>query len=220
VGWTRGAARPYLPVRAFTLLELVVVIVVLGLILAVALPRYHKPRMRARQVACLGNLKILGLAYRSYAVVHGDRYPMLFGTNGIGPVGLAGPVSVAHFYGVMSNELATPWVLVCPADNRRPATNWAALSVTNISYFIGLDCRQDTPQMMLGGDRFLEVNGRPVPPGLFVLATNAAVSWTATGHRGNGNVLLGDGSVQAVPRRRLTSVVQNQGMATNRWLIP
>lgn len=220
VGWTRGAARRFLPVGAFTLPELLVVMVVLGLILTVALPAFHRPRARSRQVACLGNLKIVGLAYRIYAVDHGDRYPMQPGTNDVGAADSTRSFGVAHFYGFMSNELSTPWVLVCPADKRRPATNWAVLAPANVSYFIGLDCRLDTYQALLGGDRYFEVNGWPVPPGVFVPATNAAVRWASVGHRGSGNVLLGDGSVQVVPRGRLGSVVRNQGLATNRVLIP
>ena len=43
-----------------------------------------------------------------------------------------------HFQ-VMSNELSTPKILVCPADTRVAAANFVRLKNQNVSYFVGLE---------------------------------------------------------------------------------
>ena len=42
-----------------------------------------------------------------------------------------------HFQ-VMSNELSTPRILICPADTRAITNNFARLNNQNVSYFVGL----------------------------------------------------------------------------------
>jgi len=120
----------------------------------------------------------------------------------------------------MSNELIAPVVLTCPADTRRRVANWTNLTESNISYFIGLDARDNEPQSLLSGDRNLETNGIAVGSGLFVLTTNTPVGWTKDIHQNAGNICLGDGSVHQFTGSRLTQQVQAQGIATNRLLIP
>ncbi len=63
------------PFRAFTLIELLVVIAVVALLAAVLLPVFAKVRARGRQVACLSNLRQLGLATFQYAQDFDDHYP-------------------------------------------------------------------------------------------------------------------------------------------------
>jgi len=63
-------------------------------------------------------------------------------------------------------RLVTPKFLVCPADKRKPATNFPSLTIQNVSYFLGLDADESRPQMTLAGDRNLTTNGVPVGPGL------------------------------------------------------
>jgi hypothetical protein len=70
---------------------------------------------RAMSLACVNNLKQLGLAVRVWSVDHGD----------------VSPANVV----LMSNELSTPTVLVCPADTaHQAAPNWSSFTAANISY--------------------------------------------------------------------------------------
>jgi len=72
-------------------------------------------RDRARAIACINNLKQLGLAARIWAVDHGDVLP---------------PNLIS-----MSNEISSTKVLICPGDQgRQAATDWAAFSPANCSY--------------------------------------------------------------------------------------
>ena len=127
---------------------------------------------------------------------------------------------VFRHFRAMSNELSTPKVLVCPADNRKAARSFAALSNVNLSYFVSLNATDTFPQLWLAGDRNLMTNGVPVGSGLLVLTTNVTLGWTAAMHKNAGNVVLGDGSVQGDTNARLQRQAANTQVETNRLLIP
>jgi prepilin-type N-terminal cleavage/methylation domain-containing protein len=63
------------PVRAFTLVELLVVIAVIGVLASVLLPAFGEARHRARATQCGSNLRQWGLAYRQYADDNQDYLP-------------------------------------------------------------------------------------------------------------------------------------------------
>ena len=122
-------------------------------------------------------------------------------------------------YLAMSNELANLKLLVCPADSRKPATSVASLRNENISYFLGLDSDETTPQAFLAGDRNLTTNGVAVGPGLLTLTSNSVVGFTKEMHVGAGNLLMSDGSVWQVNSQWLQSQLSSGGMPTNRGAI-
>ena len=127
---------------------------------------------------------------------------------------------VFRHFRAMSNELGTPKVLVCPADNRKAALIFSVLSNVNISYFVGANAADTLPQSLLAGDRNLTTNSVPLGTGLLDLTTNVTVGWTAALHKHSGNVVLGDGSVQQFTNARLQEQSAHSGVATNRLLIP
>jgi len=61
--------------RGFTLIELLIVIAVVAILAAFLFPVFGRVRERARQTACLSNLRQLGLATFQYAQDSDDRYP-------------------------------------------------------------------------------------------------------------------------------------------------
>jgi prepilin-type N-terminal cleavage/methylation domain-containing protein len=61
--------------RAFTLVELLVVISIIALLLAVLMPTLRKAREQAKATVCLGNEKNQGLMYHTYASDTGGKYP-------------------------------------------------------------------------------------------------------------------------------------------------
>jgi prepilin-type processing-associated H-X9-DG protein len=132
-----------------------------------------------------------------------------------------GSQPVFRFFQVLSNELATPLVLLCPKDKERIGmTNFTLdFDNSNISYFLGVDATRTNTTMFLSGDRNLE-NGLPVKRGLLTLTTNVPVSWTRKMHDKSGNVSFPDGSVQPLSTPALRSALAATGVATNRLAMP
>ena len=110
--------------RAFTLIELLVVIAIIAILAAILFPVFAQAREKARQTACLSNLKQMGNAVMMYAQ---DNDEILPATGWQGPcTDPANPTAAgtndANFFGFYSFPLAIqPYVknygvLVCPSD--------------------------------------------------------------------------------------------------------
>jgi prepilin-type N-terminal cleavage/methylation domain-containing protein len=61
--------------RAFTLIELLVVIFIIAVLAALLLPALASAKGRSRRIACLSQLRQLGLAQELYLQDQGDRFP-------------------------------------------------------------------------------------------------------------------------------------------------
>jgi prepilin-type N-terminal cleavage/methylation domain-containing protein/prepilin-type processing-associated H-X9-DG protein len=61
--------------KAFTLIELLVVIAIIAIMAAILFPVFAQAREKARQSACLSNVKQLGLGVAMYAQDHDDFMP-------------------------------------------------------------------------------------------------------------------------------------------------
>jgi prepilin-type N-terminal cleavage/methylation domain-containing protein/prepilin-type processing-associated H-X9-DG protein len=210
--------------RALTLVELLVVIVILAVLAAMLLPANSGSHRKAvaMRIACINNLKQIGLSYRLWAGDNNDKYPMELSVTNGGTLGLADGRNAWINFFVMSNQLSTPKILHCPADMDGFATtnSWSKLNNQNVSYFVGLNAALNSPQAFLSGDDNFEINDVPVKSGLLELSSNTPIAWSAARHKFAGNILLADGSVQTVTISALTNLLHQTGLATNRLAIP
>ena len=210
---------------AMTLFEVGVVIAIVIILVVVLLPMLANSHRKVSKLGCANNLKQIGLAYRIWEGDNGDIYPMGISVTNGGSMELVQTGNVVATFEVMSNELSTPRILVCPMDTARIETySFSGLSNSNISYFVGVDVTNDlNPQMILSGDCNFEIGGVPVKPGLRSFWTNDPVVWTTNRHGSIiGNIGLADGSVQSATVVKWKYVLNFQftGLSTNRFAIP
>lgn len=207
--------------RGLTLVEVLVIIVVITFLYLMLLPMNSGRRARAERIRCVNNLRQIGISFRVWKGDQTVTFPMnVRGTNGGTMEFVTGPNAWRHFQ-VMSNELSTPKILICPSDASRAiaSTNFNFLSNSNLSYFIGLDSSDEEPESILSGDRNI-TNGTPIQNGIFELSTNNPAGWTAEIHNQVGNLLLSDGSVQQVSRTGLRQAIADTGILTNHLQMP
>jgi type II secretory pathway pseudopilin PulG len=209
-------AKPQNSHAAFTLLELLAVVAVAAFLIGMMLPALpRRPRNGAR-IKCVNNLKNIGLAFRIYASDNSDHFPWeIPGEKGDIHINyLADP---ANYIRAVTNELSTPRVLVCPADNRTEATNWTQSSRTNLTYFISPDASATLPDSFLAGDRNITNEFGVLLSGLRILSrTNYAAGWDKTIHKYQGDAGMADGSVQQLSSARLREQLRNTGQPNQR----
>ena len=216
--------------HALTLTEVLVSVAIVCVLAGDAFLMFHRQKVvhrvvhqnRSTEIQCVNNLKQIGLAFRIWEGDNGDKLPMQVPARVGGAMESAVEGNVAPIFQVMSNELSTPRILLCPADaDRFAAKNFTAgFDNSHVSYFVGLDASDDKPAMFLSGDDNFAVDGVPVKSGLLLLATNAPVSWTAARHVNQGNIGLVDGSVQQIATTNLQEALNQTGVATNRLALP
>lgn len=207
--------------QALTIFEAIIVVAVLALLVAMLLPTLSGHGHRQR-INCVNNLKQVGLAYRIWSGDNNDRYPMEVSVTNGGTLELNNGRNAWINYLVMSNELSTPKILLCPDDieHSPAATNFSWQLSGHVSYFVGLDARETIPQTWLSGDDNFAVGNESVEAGLLKLTTNMPITWTASRHHFAGNLCLADGSVQSVSCSGLTNSLRQTGLTTNRLAIP
>lgn len=208
--------------HALTRLEILAIVAVSTLLICLGVAWLMKARQTSGSICCNCNLKNIGLSFRVWEGDRGDKYPMQTSVTNGGTMELANGSNAWINFAVMSNELATPKILICPADKTRfYATNFTTdFNNSKVSYFVSLDANDNQPEMFLSGDENFAVGGVPVKPGLLELSTNIYVTWTTTRHEFIGNIGLADGSVQQITTTNLEQAIQNTGVATNRLAIP
>jgi prepilin-type N-terminal cleavage/methylation domain-containing protein len=223
--------------RALTLPELLVVMAILLFLAFFILPAYISDDRPYSRMACVSNLKQVNLSFRIWEGDNNNKYPMAVSVTNGGAMEQIVMGDVVDCYRVMSNELSTPRILICPEDTVHTieATNFDNdFNASRISYFVGVDVTNEmNPAMLLVGDDNFQINGNLVGSGVLSLSTNTPMEW-GPGRHGDahrhfwtprpkhfvGNLGFADGSVAEVSDSGLQGALQQTGLATNRLAIP
>ena len=100
--------------HAFTLLEMLVVISILGILIALLLPALGKAAERARVTACRSHLQQIGVALRLYLDENANRFPILQNQARAA----AGRVTNAPEVGLAA-QAGVSRIWQCPSDRQR-----------------------------------------------------------------------------------------------------
>jgi len=175
--------------RGFTLIELMVVIAIIAMLGAMALPQFNSMIERSRSAACMGNLKNLGAAVGSYAVENESKLPFI--NNPARPVytddeDLPEDVQPQTMLEAFEAYGVTESSLRCPADVL--ASNRFAAEGTSYEWIPRIDGESNiTPKIYTRRGAF---NLRSASRVRLVIDTEAV-------HFGRQNRLYADGRVQA-----------------------
>ena len=99
---------------AFTLIELLIVIGVIGILAALVLPVISKAKEHGRSTACLSNLHQLGIALQLYVQDHDNRLPNMY--DALLSTNTASTNLTVDI--VLSNYLGSRNILRCRSDDK------------------------------------------------------------------------------------------------------
>jgi prepilin-type processing-associated H-X9-DG protein/prepilin-type N-terminal cleavage/methylation domain-containing protein len=125
--------------RAFTLLELLVVIAVLAVLASMLLPTMSRARQRAEGVRCASHLRQIGLGLRLYA--HDDPHGRLPGDNRQGPPPLGLDPHPSWIFTLSNSLEQVERLRLCPSD---PLRGWLRTNA-GCSYVLNEYTSSDAP---------------------------------------------------------------------------
>lgn len=179
--------------RAFTLIELLVVIAIIAILAAILFPVFAQARSKARQTACLSNIKQIGTGLMMYTQDYDEILP---GNSTLGSNGVTDPrwpdAATAHSAGMGE---AFGWMQ--PYDPANPGTHriWARDVQPYIKNRQIFRCPQAKPRSSDGACNAAAAGSSPAGGICEVQGANAAVA-------GNGNILL-----NGIPSNRSLAVI-------------
>lgn len=188
---------PILPRRsslAFTLIELIVVIAIVGMLVVLSIPELTRAKTRAQSTVCVNNLRQVGISVLSYIADNNNTFPMIEPNENDPVYGKpindgtdSTEVEVQPMLEALEPYGVTAAVLKCPVDVRRSPSYFSERG-TSYQWRVMVDDENATAPMIYGGRRGYGV--RMVKPSRVTLCTDFLPI-----HGGRVNRLYGDGHV-------------------------
>jgi prepilin-type N-terminal cleavage/methylation domain-containing protein len=199
--------------RAFSLIELLLVIAIIGLLAALLIPSLSRAYAKGKRTKCMANLKQIGVAFHTFSHEHGDKFPMQVSTNSGGTLEYTSAASIDlanafRSFQAISNELGDPKLLVCPADTRIAAETFAAVRNDNVSYFVTRSAEYGDSDSIVAGDRNISGEWRSAGK-ILRIGTESRPGWTHELHEDQGNLLFGDSRVELLTSTGLQRLVRS-----------
>ncbi len=152
-GWV--SARP-MPLRGFTLIELLVVIAIIAILAAMLLPALSRAKQKAHAIACLNNLRQVGLFNSLYLTENHDVFPAHRDNDLANGIDWWGPM-IVHYGAGKSNLFHCPSITAATKLPDGTPWNWAfnrdKSGYGYNSYFLGL-YSQPAQSVVVGGVLF------------------------------------------------------------------
>ena len=146
--------------RGFTLIELLVVIAIIAILAAILFPVFARAREKARQTACLSNVKQIGLALMMYVQDYDETFPGRAATNHYPP--WDHPWS--YWYKIIEPYVKNEQLFVCPSMRRDPTSYGYSLAPSLSTGSTMAEVEQPATMVWVVENRWAPWAYRPGPP--------------------------------------------------------
>ncbi len=103
------------PEQGFTLIELLVVIAIIAVLMGVLLPSLNRARQQARKIACLSNMRQMGVAVSTYLIDSEYRLP---------PSSCHIDDPNDHWLRILADYTREQLLFQCPSDKGKDFVDW------------------------------------------------------------------------------------------------
>lgn len=122
--------------RGFTLIELLVVIAIIAILAAILFPVFARAREKARQTACLSNVKQMGLGVMMYVQDYDEFMPPYFSTGVRGPELPVLPGTTLYWMDILNPYVKNWQIFICPSGGSYAGTNQAYVGSYGANYLL------------------------------------------------------------------------------------
>jgi prepilin-type N-terminal cleavage/methylation domain-containing protein/prepilin-type processing-associated H-X9-DG protein len=117
----------------FTLIELLVVIAIIAILAAILFPVFAQAREKARQSACLSNMKQIGLGLIMYAQDYDETLPIANDQV----ANFADPKAPPNFLGSLIPYIKSKPIFNCPSTPPADSPKWLVPNAENSTNYMG-----------------------------------------------------------------------------------
>ena len=205
--------------RAFTLVELLVVIGIIAVLIAILLPSLAKAREQAKRAACLSNLRQVHQAFMLYALDNRDQVPLGYRKgkqfNSMLYSGTAKTYAIfGHLF--LRRLMADGRAFYCPAEenpafqwnspvNRWPSPDAPTTSAVNVQAGYSVRPEVEIPDVLTPLTRLPKLT--KFKNKAILADTTSSPTRIQTRHRVGLNTLFGDGSAIWIPRKQIEPTI-------------